>query len=214
MDTNDLKKLEIQKIYDEIHQLRNHQFLITLAAITFFGAAAAWAFDPSIVFPKLGQAENSKSDIPLGSFCFALVIGLILVLNVLYFWVCALSKLIARFSTYLAINKLSDWEKYHAKYDSIPPRHISQRKAISWVFLVLGFLSVLIPISLSIDSPYALEPRNWFVALLFIDFFYIASVIWYGFLQPGRHNRDEAIARWKEVAKILGITWPNPNPDD
>ncbi len=208
MKKSDLQAFEVQKIYDEIHQLRNQQCLITLAAITFFGATAAWSFDASIVFDDKCLSEGALPK-PLGSFCFALEIGLLLILGVLFYWLSALSKVIARFSIYLELRNLSIWEKHYSIYDSILPRQITQTKAMTYVFLALGVLCFLIPVSLgALSDCYKLDIKNvWFIIVCFIWISYMFVVIQRGLCRLGRENRDEAKARWDEVKSKFPDDW-------
>jgi hypothetical protein len=79
---NFLTIAEVTKIYNEIHQLRNHQFFITLAAITFLGVAIGVSFNN---LPDV-NCQNSPN-IPIGYFRFGVIIALHTILAILFYFI-------------------------------------------------------------------------------------------------------------------------------
>ena len=123
MTLSDIDKLDVAKIHAEINQLRNQQFLITIAAISFFGVSAAW------LLPDKTLLQDSKR-VEAAVFSFALTIGLLFTMGLLFFWLTRLSNMIARLSTFLVARGLSNWEVFHARYLQNHRSATSQRGSI------------------------------------------------------------------------------------
>ena len=95
-------KEDVNKILNEINQILNQRFQLTISAITVFGVFIALAI------PKdLGPNQLPKSTT---EFLFAAPILLLIFLFLLFLYAHYLNRMINILSTYLRVNRKSKWE--------------------------------------------------------------------------------------------------------
>lgn len=74
-ELSEIDKLDATKIHSEINQLRNQQFLISIAALSFFGVSIAWLLPDKCLF-------NTKPEkVYIAGFSIALTIGLLFLMG-------------------------------------------------------------------------------------------------------------------------------------
>ena len=194
---SDIDKLDAAKLHAEINQLRNQQFMISIAALSFFGVVIAWILPEKSV---LGQAEK----VAAAGFAIAFVIGFLFALGLLFFWLTRLTKMITRISTYLVAQELSNWEGRHAIYCSRHPDDTSQRRTMSSVFVTLGCFASAAPPSLVIWGPYVfdgsspLQPQAWWIILAVALLLYIGAIRVLG-TQTTEDYRAKIEGRWRQL---------------
>ena len=183
---------DISKLYGEINQLRNQQFLITLAALTFFGVIVAWLLPDENAIGGRGEIKI------LGSITFSIVLGFLVVLLVLFFWIRRLTTMIAIISVYLEETHLSAWEPRYNEFSKRSAGRETQRGTMALVFLALGVFGALMPAILAFGRNHSVEWDGWWIVLSFCLAIYVVLVGTLGF-GSNEHRRESIRSRWREV---------------
>jgi hypothetical protein len=195
-------KEDISKINSEICQIINQRYLLTTFAITTFGIIIAW------LIPKTSEGAGANPPI----FYYAGSILLIFILSALYVFNYCLKGMVRIFSTYLQVTGSSGWEQNWQTYRDKNTKGIINHKYLTlkyskyWgytkaqtvIFLVLGFLAFIFPISIIYFSGPNFQTSVEFWAHLTISVVYMIIVLltgFLGFLDPEK----KAMERWNEI---------------
>jgi len=188
---------DIKKINNEICQIINQRYLLTTFAITTFGIILAW------LIPKTSSGAGANPPI----FYYAGSILLIIVLFCLYLFNYCLRGMLRIFSTYLQVTDKSGWEQNWQKYREKNTKEFKliklkyskywgYIKAQTIVFLVLGILTFIFPITvIYFSEPLIFETSIEFWIHTFISLIFIIGVFLTGFLGLCDPEKN-AIDRW------------------
>lgn len=194
-EASDIDKSDATKLHAEINQLLNQQFLITIAAITFFGVIS------TLTLPEKGgsQAVEQKE---AGEFALGLSIAILLLFSILFNWLHTLTQVLLRLSVYLEVRKLSVWEIHYVDYVDKYPGTTTQHKAMSLVFLTLGLFSTGLQSYLILRGRYSMPPVAWWVTAGFVLFVYCGVIFWVSFGPDSGERvgeRRKAHDRWRGI---------------
>lgn len=126
MAIDKFSETDIQKLHNENGQLRNQQFQIAIASLTFFGVANGW-------ITTLQDHKNEYLITPI----------LLLILCLLFLWSKRLKELIDEISMYLKIREVSCWEYDYREYSKVDKKR-GQTKTLAAVYIILGLASTII----------------------------------------------------------------------
>lgn len=174
-----------RKIHAEINQILNQRLLLTMLAVTVFGAIAAWLIpkDPPIVGSSVGLFRYSVS------------ILLLVVLLVLFFLLLQLKQMLWVLASYLVVTKASGWERDFIEF-ARGSRRFGYTRSQGTVFLLLGLLAGALPFLLWFTYSLELAPVSGAVVTFAATVIYEILVIrmaFYGWLE------QDAFKRWQEV---------------
>jgi hypothetical protein len=199
-----MEAAEVTKIFGEINQLRNQQFLITGAALTFFGAGLAR------IIPNGNTRDLSSLETQWTSWALQVIF------LILFLWLHTLSRMITRLSVYLEVRFSSRYEKHHANFHysgSAKPRmRAFQVQAMASVFLALTLLTacgtcIVNHIELSMDSFQYIFPLAGFSAVNLI-------VIWKFSRDEADPDREGIRTEWMDIigrdGKVTQVPYPDP----
>lgn len=191
-------KEDISKINSEICQIINQRYLLTTFAITTFGIIIAW------LIPKTSEGAGANPPI----FYYAGSILLLFILFALYLFNYCLKGMVRIFSTYLQAAEASGWEKNWQAYrdkNSFKYSYFKYSnywgytKAQTVIFLVLGFLAFLFPISIiHFSETLTFQTSNEFWFHLILSMIYMISIFLTGFLGI-LDPEKKAMDRWNEI---------------
>ena len=188
LDPNIINR-DVTHIYFEIRQLRNQQFLITTASLTIFGVITGWISTNNL-------SPEGTQDVGLAR--FVLCGSLLVTLFVFFYYLRKLQDVIHALSTYLKVRKWSYWEYDYENYTKKPYLYVSQTRTRTYIFLVLGVLSLiccrLSCISLHWDK---LAIWSFWITFLFL-IIYVVLLVGMGF-RGWFSIREEAESRWKLI---------------
>jgi hypothetical protein len=185
---NNIPNTDTEKLHLENGQLRNQQFQITLASITFFGVANGW----------ITNIKDITKDCLITSI-------LLVILGVLFFWSRRLKHLIDVISSYLKIREVSVWEYDYNEYSH--KNNIGQTRFLAFVYLVLGISSPLILFFDNKDE-FQLFSISCLLPLVFCVV-YIILVVYYGYW---KHigNEENIKNKWIDAINKAGkVKAPN-----
>lgn len=180
VDLNSLDSFDVEKLHNEVLQLRSQQFFIGTLALAGSGATA-W------IGPVLALlAKNPVSQFALIGFVFSWL----LLLCILYYWALTLRRIIAIISLYLELRGLSQWEPdFRKTYEENKRLFPSQTIFVSIIFAFYGILAILGAFFAS-----DIVSLNWFgISILSILIFIYPSIIFFMYHQ--RQLKDSDIKR-------------------
>jgi hypothetical protein len=180
------------KVQGEITQIRQQQFTITLAAVTFFGVVAAW------ILPDKRGPLAAVGNEDLGGLAFALSVGLLFILVVLFFWIRRLTIMVMILSAYLEVMKVSAWEVHYNEFSRQNSGKETQRRTTTIVFLVLGIFAALSPMFSVLGNRSSVLWDGWWLILGFCLLIYIALITAMGFSSNESH-RAVIKSRWSKI---------------
>lgn len=191
----DGRKEDMTKIYNEINQILNQQFQITLAGVAFFGVVLGWVVSDVVSDKGLSGAANAMT--------LAISTGLLIGLALLFFWLYRLDNVISKLALYLEIQGWSQWEKHHraftAKHEN---KYVNQMRQQAIIFWFLGLFVVLGILGLLYWRDY--NPSTLSSLIVFLLAFLGYSVLIYGTARRSWfHDAEKIRCQWKE---ILGKT--------
>jgi MFS family permease len=132
------------KLHAEINQYINQCFIISMTAITVFGAIGGLILGGFISSTAGGNQPQVK---PI---TFLLSIFLVIILSVLFYVSQTTINNLLVLAAYLRQKKFSSWdldfEQFRAK--SQPLRHVDQGESRIFLFLVLGIAALFLPLVL------------------------------------------------------------------
>lgn len=177
---------DITKLHSEVNQIVNHRFLLTTVAMTLFGVITTWQI------PKGPQAGTGC----VGVLPFSASIILIALLFILFLHSHLLTQMLRNITTYLMVTENSGWE--HDWTEFRKEGYLGYTKVQALVFLVLGFLSMIVPFVLAIAFSLDLEPLAGMFALIVVGLIYIILI--YGMAFCKWFDSEETVRkRWKEM---------------
>ncbi len=163
VSVEDIQKADLEKLHNEVNQLRNHELLVCSFAIGIVGTAAA-------------ELKNGP----------VVGLALLIILLGLFLWYYTLIDTRSRLTSFLKATKRSQWELLYRSFaDGFP--HSSQRTAGVVTFVALGLFVPAITFHegvtaiLNGGSVDFLLP--WFVAYLVVGLPYLVLVIYFGRLK-------------------------------
>jgi uncharacterized membrane protein len=163
MTTEEIQRLDVEKLHNEVNQFRNHELLINSFSIALV-AAAAQTMQKSIV----------------------VTMGVILLLAVMYFWQYMQLDTRARIVTYLRTWNLSYWEQDYRWFANNLSR-LGLRKSTTLTFFVLGMISTLTPFSdclLSDNCGTTVCSHQAIYGLSVLSALYGISILYFGLKSP------------------------------
>jgi len=190
---------DVAHLHGEIRQLRNQQFLMMLAAITFFGVFAG----------QILAGDRAGEVYAAGYRCNALTFLSLVVMGILFFLTRRLLNMIIVLGTYLRVSGASRWESDYAVYSGRARKevrpYVSQTGMHALVFMALGISLVLV--DLLVVNQSAFNGNNWtvFVALMLFLALYILFVWGFAF-RNWFLDVDTIEARWKAILDLEGET--------
>ena len=183
MNETKLSTEERQKLHAEINQIVNQRFALTTLSITIFGAMLAW------IIPSNTRISE------VGSFNYAILNLLLIVLFLLFFLSQRLGLMIRTISTYLIVKDSSIWEKDWANYRK--SSYLGYTKPQSVVYIVLGIILFSFPFILWAAFNITLEPRWGIIITSVSSLFYTIFIFGMGFYK-WFDSEVNAKAKWVE----------------
>jgi hypothetical protein len=177
---------DIRKINNEINQIVNQRYLITTAAITIFGLFA------SMLIPKDRPIPNTD----IGGLVLFGTILLLTLLLVLFLYSHFLRGILRTMTCYLIETNSSNWEIDWKKYRK--KRYFGYSSAQTIIFIMLGIISFLYPIGLSIVFKQNLAPRIGLLFLVIAGSIYIVVIILVGFFNLLCFEKKSE-KKWKKI---------------
>ncbi len=177
---------DVKKLQAEATQLVNQRFLLGTIAVTAFGVINTWIIPKDL--PHLGDE--------VGRFRYLASIILLVVLFSLYYLMQKLRDMLRTISAYLIETKSSGWEVDWKNFKK--KEYPSYTKAQTWLFIVLGVLSVSVPFILAIAYNLKFAPYDGACFLVGIGIVYLIFLYGMGF-GSWFNNESRVEQRWKEL---------------
>jgi hypothetical protein len=175
-----------RKLHTEATQLVNQRFLLGTIGVTAFGVITTW------IIPK----EPPQLGDEVGRFRYLTSVVLLVVLFSLFFLMHKLREMLRTISGYLIETQSSGWEADWRRFKGKPCA--SYTRAQTWLFLVLGMLSIGVPFIIAFAYNLKFEPIGGAAALIGVGLVYITLLYGLGFAD-WFNNEEKVAQRWKEL---------------
>jgi hypothetical protein len=177
---------DIRKLQSEATQLVNQRFLLGTIGVTAFGVITTWIIPKEV--PHLGDE--------IGRFRYLTSIVLLVVLFSLFFLMHKLREMLRTISAYLVETGSSGWEVDWKRFKGKPCA--SYTRAQTWLFLVLGMLSIGVPFIIAFAYNLKFEPIGGALALMGVGIVYVTLLYGMGFAD-WFNNEPQIERRWKDL---------------
>jgi len=187
MKLNGPNQEDRRKLHAEINQIVNQRLSLMILSVTIFGVFLAW------LTPK----SQPVSNVGVGSFIYLGSILLIIILFIIFLMSHYLSGMLRVFSTYLSETDGSGWEKDWAIFRK-NYTYIGYTKPQTIIFLVLGSISTIFPLFLSLAYSLKIEPLGGFLPCMAIGVLYFIIVFGMG-TKKWFDKEADFKRKWKEL---------------
>lgn len=180
---------DIRKIHAEINQLVHQRFLLTMTAISVFGAIIAW------LIPKSPPVAGGSIE----SFMVEGIILLLVLLFLLYCYSHRLNGMVRILSAYLIITNSSPWEISWCEYRNSHDKYWAYTKPQCVMFMALGLFAASFPISLALAYNLRLDWSYWLIILSVTTFLYELFIWLMGFGKLWSKDGENVKRKWQNL---------------
>jgi hypothetical protein len=184
----EIQKLDVQKLHQEINQLVNQRLWLTTIAITIFGVIFGWFFEKQCTIVVANELNSI--------YYFAAICTLILFL-LMFATSHGLLRVMRIFTTYLSEVEDSKWEKLWANYRG-SYSSAGYTKLQMWLFVALGLIVFLLPLSLAALNDVYVKINIIFTIYLITFFLYEILILGMG-LKYWFIGENKSRENWKTL---------------